>query len=74
MRNDFDNLDFDVLERLYAHRSKELEKDLLSGVSWDEVKIKRKQLSRLSEALHQKLQDRIRNEENAPGRSPDTRH
>ena len=58
MRNDFRDLDFDVLERLYHHKSKELEKDLLSGVAWEEVRIKRKQLSRLSEALHQKLQER----------------
>jgi hypothetical protein len=56
----YDNLDLDILERLYQSRSKELEKELLSGASWDEVKMKREQLNRLSSALHEKLSKRIR--------------
>lgn len=57
----YDNLDLDILERLYQSRSKELEQELLSGASWDEVKMKREQLNRLSSALHEKLSKRIRN-------------
>jgi len=54
---DYENLDFDILERLYAAKSKELEKDLLSGVPWDEVRIKRTQLTELSGAMNRKLQN-----------------
>lgn len=52
---DYENLDFEILERLYAAKSKELEQDLLSGVAWEEVRIKRLQLTELSNAMNRKL-------------------
>ena len=54
----FAGLDYEILERLYVSKSRELEKALLSGTAWDEVKIKRKQLSEMSIAMHDKLQQR----------------
>ena len=58
MRMDYEDMDFELLERLYTVKSKELEQDLLSGVAWDEVRLKRRQLTDLSEAMHRKLQNR----------------
>lgn len=55
MRMDYEDLDFEILERLYTAKSKELEQDLLSGVSWEEVRLKRMQLTELSGAMHRKL-------------------
>lgn len=57
MRMDYENLDFEILERLYTAKSKELEQDLLTGVSWEEVRIKRLQLTELSSAMNRKLHD-----------------
>ena len=54
---DYENLDFEILERLYTAKSTELEQDLLSGVSWEEVRIKRLQLTELSNAMNRKLHD-----------------
>lgn len=56
MKTNFSNLDYTILERLYQTKSRELEKALLSGSAWDEVKIQRKQLSEISIAMHHKLQ------------------
>lgn len=57
MRMDYEDMEFEILERLYSAKSKELERDLLSGVAWDEVRLKRKQLTQLSDAINRKLQN-----------------
>jgi hypothetical protein len=54
----YEDMDFKVLEKLYAVKSKELEQDLLSGIAWEEVRLKRRQLTELSEAMHRKLLNR----------------
>ena len=70
MQMDYEELDFEILERLYSAKSKELEKDLLSGVSWEQVRIKRMQLTELSGAMNRKLQN-AHPSGNAPQRSSD---
>jgi hypothetical protein len=67
---EYEDMDFEVLERLYNVKSKELEHDLLSGVPWEEVRIKRRQLTELSNAMHRKLQS-PNPSRNAPQRGND---
>ena len=69
MKTNFSSLDYPILERLYHAKSKELERALLSGTAWDEVRIKRKQLSELSYAMHNKLQYLNQTPAEAPTRS-----
>lgn len=59
-------MDYAILERLYNSKSMELEKALLSGCSWHEIRIKRKQLSEMSIAMHNKLQYLNRTPAEAP--------
>lgn len=69
MRMAYEDLDFEILERLYTAKSKELEQDLLSGVSWEEVRIKRFQLTELSNAMNRKLHNGYPSGDTPPSRS-----
>lgn len=70
MRMNYENLDFEILDRFYTVKSKELEENLLSGVSWEEMRIKRMQLAELSNAaMNTKL---YHPSEDAPQRNNDS--
>ena len=68
MELNWENLDADILHRLYRAKEKELEAAILSGVSWNEASIKRKALAELSCALHNKLGGENNQSPNSPGR------
>lgn len=56
MKKDLLRLDLEMLKNLYAAKENEIEAAILSGTSWQEINIQRKNLIELSTALHHKLQ------------------
>ncbi len=56
MKKNLLQLDLEILKNLYATKESEIESAILSGASWEEVRIQRQTLSDLSLALHHKLQ------------------
>lgn len=53
---DFSHHDLDSLKILYAKENEELKAMLLNGALWEEVKDQRLRVTKLSIALHSKLQ------------------
>jgi hypothetical protein len=58
MTRNLQNMDLEVLCRLYKVKEMELETAILRGTAWAEVRMQRKALTQLSSVLHAKLQER----------------
>lgn len=56
MRQSLLQHDFETLTNMYQQESVELERRLLSGALWNEVKNLRKKVTDLASALHHKVQ------------------
>lgn len=55
MKSEWENLDINQLQSLYHESSRQLEKRLLHGASWQDVREQRKDVTELAVAIYKRL-------------------
>ena len=55
MKNEWANLDINQLQYLYQESSRQLERSLLRGSSWQEIRDQRNDVTELAVAIYQRL-------------------